>query len=455
LSATGFRPPAPQPQPRPLTPLSLIKVLRDNPLEVWAKVHFCEPVVLGGFPFARVALVNDPAAIRHVLVENSSHYRKSAIERRILSPRLRNGLVAVDGNQWEKQRRTLGQLFTRKNVPQFAPAMQSAAAELLERWQQDREGTVIELKSEMASFALDCLVRSIFSNGLGRDFSKMRDALRAFFANSGRIDPCDIIGLPDFVPRFTRLRAHALLRPFDEALSSAIAARRCGIDAKHSDMLSIMLTAQDPRTGECLNEAEVRANVFLAFVAGQETTATALTWAIYLLSQSLEWMSRVATEARRELGRSPEHLLYHLIETRAVIEEAMRLYPPILGITRTAIARDELAGNRIERGTMVVISPYVLHRHRLLWGNPDVFDPARFLNGRGKKIERFAYLPFGIGPRMCIGAAFAMQEATLALAIIASNFSFELAPGQTVWPLQRFTVRPRDPLLMRIQRRKA
>jgi cytochrome P450 len=229
----------------------------------------------------------------------------------------------------------------------------------------------------------------------------------------------------------------------------------------------------------------VKANVLTFFLAGQETTSTALTWAIYLLSQSPEWSERVAAEARRELqgtGFPAEGIADRLVETRAVLDEAMRLYPPIVGITRTASRSTQLAGQQIARNTLIVISPYVLHRHRLLWEDPDLFDPTRFLDrplvsrtsgpgpGRGHedpgpgataadgrqnsaaKIDRYAYLPFGIGPRMCIGAGFALQEATLVLANVMRSFKLALAPGQTVWP-QRLTLRPRGPLLLRVEPR--
>jgi cytochrome P450 len=246
------------------------------------------------------------------------------------------------------------------------------------------------------------------------------------------------------------------LRAFDEALSTAIAERRRRLANDSADVprdiLGILLAARDPESGKAMTEAEVKANVLVFFFAGQETTSTAATWALYLLSQSREWSARVAAEAERELGPL-EGLAERLVEARAVLDEGMRLYPPVVGITRTATRRDALAGRTIERGTMVVVSPYVLHRHRLLWDDPDVFDPGRFLDRASRKIDRYAYLPFGIGPRMCIGAGFALQEATLALAAIMKNFTLAVAPGQSVWPLQGFTLRPRDPLLMTVKPR--
>ena len=166
-TGSGFRPPAPTPQPRPLGPLALLKALRANPLECWTKAHFEEPVVLGGFSFARYAVVSDPAAIRKVLVEDQSAYHKSAIERRVLASRMPNGLVTVDGEQWQRLRRTLAPMFGRSMTEGFAQAMAGVAGALVERWQNLSDGGVIEVKAEMSRVALEALVGCIFSEGLG------------------------------------------------------------------------------------------------------------------------------------------------------------------------------------------------------------------------------------------------------------------------------------------------
>jgi len=453
----GFCPPAPDPLSRPLGPFALLKALANNPIECWTKAHFEEPIVMGGFPFARVAVVTDPAAIRQILVENPSDYGKSALERRILCAHLRDGLVAVEGEQWRRQRQALAPWFSRKTVMHFAPEMALAAAALVERWQNHLDDDVVDIKAEMSRLSLDVLVRRIFSRGLGDDPNAFRTAMMSFFATAVRIDPFDLVGLPDFVPRITRLRLRPMLERFNRDFNTALSDRRRSLDGRSDgnprDMLGAMLAAKDPETGTCMSEAEVRANVLTAIFAGQETTSTALTWAFYLLSQSPEWCARIREESERVLRSPFEEVPEQLVETRAVIDEAMRLYPPIVGITRTAGRDSEVAGRVIERGTMVVVSPYVLHRHRLWWDDPGVFDPARFLENASRPMERYAYLPFGVGPRMCIGAAFALQEASLVLATIIKHFSLALVPGQTVWPVQRFTLRPRDALLMAVSRR--
>jgi cytochrome P450 len=211
----GFCPPAPDPLSRPLGPFALLNALANNPIECWTKAHFEEPIVMGGFPFARVAVVTDPAAIRQILVENPSDYGKSALERRILCAHLRDGLVAVEGEQWRRQRQALAPWFSRKTVMHFAPEMALAAAALVERWQNHLDDDVVDIKAEMSRLSLDVLVRCIFSRGLGDDPNAFRTAMMSFFATAVRIDPFDLVGLPDFVPRITRLRLRPMLERFN------------------------------------------------------------------------------------------------------------------------------------------------------------------------------------------------------------------------------------------------
>jgi cytochrome P450 len=189
-----------------LGPFALLKALADNPIECWTKAHFEEPIVMGGFPFARVAVVSDLIAIRHMLVENPSDYRKSALERRILSAHLRDGLVTVEGDQWGGQRRTLAPWFARKMVMQLAPEMASAAAALIGHWHDRGADNVVDIKAEMSRLSLDRLLRCIFFGGLGEDPEAFRAAMMRSFATAVRIDPFDLIGFPDFIPRLTRLR---------------------------------------------------------------------------------------------------------------------------------------------------------------------------------------------------------------------------------------------------------
>ena len=229
-------------------------------------------------------------------------------------------------------------------------------------------------------------------------------------------------------------------------------------DPAPSDILTLLLQAADPETGRGLSDLEVRANIVTFIGAGHETTANALSWSIYLLSQDDSARERVEAEVEAVIGGSrlaPE-MLPRLVFTKAVIEEALRLYPPVPYMSRAALAQDRIGNLKIPRNSIVTIAPYVLHRHRRLWHEPCAFMPDRFLPGPGARegIDRFAYLPFGAGPRVCIGSAFALQEAVVVLASVVKAGRFELARGHDVMPIHRVTLRPSGGLPMRLRLRR-
>ena len=284
----------------------------------------------------------------------------------------------------------------------------------------------------------------------------MGHAMAAYFDTIGRIDPFDILNLPNFVPRLGRVRVRKTLRFFEAAIDRLIASRqrKPARRGARTDILGLLLDALDPATGKAMTPAEVRSNILTFIAAGHETTANALTWSLFLLSQSADWRDLVRSETNRELAGPIETLSDRLLVTRAVIEEAIRLYPPIAAISRVALGPDLLAGQAVRPGSMVVVAPYVLHRHRRLWDAPDAFDPCRFLGDERRKIDRFKYLPFGGGARSCIGSAFALQEATLVLATIVHEFDFRLAADHDVWPLLRVTLRPAGGLPMFVSSRQ-
>lgn len=450
--------PAPKPGKRPGL-LRLIAILQDNPLEAWTAEHFERPMVRDRIPFMSAVVVNDPAAIQHVLLENVDNYRKDDFLLRILSPALSNGLLTVDDEQWRRQRRAVAPMFTRRAITNYAQPTKHVADALVQRWLDCPDGSVLDVATEATGATLDVLQRTIFSKGIGRTTEEFRSQMRIYFDSIGRIDPLDVLGFPAFVPRWTKWRARPAMRFFDDAVKRIIAERRDllsnGSENCPDDILTLLLQARDPETGEGLSPEELRANVVTLIAAGHETTANALTWSMFLLSQDEKWQNRVAWEAQRVLDGGVDAAAEKLVYTRAVIEEALRLYPPIAAISRVAIAADELSGEQIPAGTLVIVAPYVVHRHRLLWDRPDEFDPARFLGANRTRVNRYSYLPFGAGPRICLGAAFALQEAAILLASITSRFVLELAPGVTVEPLLRITLRPRGGLPMILRRREA
>jgi len=451
----AYSPPSPRPQPAPLKPLALIRTLQRNPLECWAVQHFEQPIVAGGLPLGHVLLVHEPAAIRRVLLDNAENYRKDRLQRRVLSAGLSEGLLSAEGEQWRLQRRVLAPIFARRPVMDFAPAIMDVARALIGRWRDLGDQATIDVAAEMARVTLEVLERTILSDGFGSDAVEIRLAMATYFNTIGKISPLDLLGAPEFIPQLGRLRVRPTLKFFEAEIDKIISTRRRLLaeepERAPHDLLTRLLAALE--TDDGLGEAEVRSNILTFIAAGHETTANTLSWAMFLLSQSPQWRERVQAEADRELAGPAAGLVDRLMDTRAVIDETIRLYPPIAAISRVAKDHDDLSGERVRPGSLIVISPYVLHRHRLLWDRPDAFDPRRFLHSAPDTIDRFSYLPFGAGPRTCIGSAFALQEASLMLAMIVRHFSFELKPGHAVWPSLRVTLRPAGGLPMMIRQR--
>ncbi len=453
-----FRPPAPAPNSGTLGLFKLLATLKRNPLECWSEQHFSEPIATVTLPIGQVLLVHEPNAIRHVLLDNAANYRKDPLQRRVLSAGLGDGLLSVEGEQWQAQRRTLAPLFARRTVTSFAAAMQSAAQGLVERWRRFGSGCVVDVAAEMTLVTLNVLALTIFSDGISGDLDEFRAAMNAYFAVIGRIGALDLFGVPDFVPRPGRARLRETLSYFENLIDGLIERRRQVLarspDHAPADLLTLLLRALDPSTQRPMTLAEVKSNILTFLSAGHETTANTLTWSLFLLSQSPEWRARVEAEVDREMAGPAEGLAERLVVTRAVIDEAVRLYPPIAALSRIADGPDIVGGHQVKRRTLIVIAPYVLHRHRKLWDRPDVFDPGRFLGDEKQGIDRFAYMPFGAGARTCIGSTFALQEATLVLATLVRNFKMRLAPEARVWPLLRITLRPENGMPLQIEPRE-
>jgi cytochrome P450 len=459
LSPALFHPPRPTPHDGPIGVFRTILALRRNTIEIWTKAHYEKPILIGRTIMGERAVVSEPAAVRRVFLDNVANYRKDALQLRVLAPGLGRGLLTADGEDWRAQRRALAPLFSPRQILSFAPAMDRVAAAAIERLTPRGEGRVLDVSQHMARVTLEVLEQTLFSQGLGRDPGEFQRAVSRYFDTIGRIDPLDLIGAPQFLPRFGRLRGRATLDFFARAVDDIIGARKAllasGAAAPH-DILTLLLGARDPDTGEGLSEDDVRANIVTFIGAGHETTANALTWTLYLLSQAPDWRERVEAEIDAHFDpANPAALAEALPATKAVLEETLRLYPPAAMLSREAIGPDTLAGRHIRAGTVVTVSPFLLHRHRTLWKDPDAFDPNRFLGANREAIDRYAYIPFGAGPRVCIGMGFAMLEMTIVLGHLLRALRFELAPGHVVKPVARVTLRPAGGMKMIARRRRA
>ncbi|MBS0232244.1 MAG: cytochrome P450 [Proteobacteria bacterium] len=453
------RPAAPHPPERPQQLLSLLWTLNKNPLEAWPRHHYEESIVVGETFLGRFAMVNAPDAIRQVLVDDCESYRKDDLQNLLLKPALGNGLLTTSGSEWRIQRRAFAPAFSPRNVASYAPAMWQEARALSDRW-MSLDGSIIDVCEQMARTMLDTLSKTLFSRGIGRDPDEFRSAATRYFETQGRIDPLDLIGAPAWIPRVGRLLSRPALKFFPKVVEAILSERRgaarfskSGADA---DFVDILFNTRDDESGDHLSDTEIAANIITFIGAGFETPANALSWTFYLLSIDEEWREKVEREVDQLLaeGISFSAVPEEFVVTRALIEEAMRLYPPVAILSRSATRDHDLRGHTIREGTTVIISPWVLHRHRLLWDAPDRFDPAKFMPENRGRIPRYTYIPFGAGPRVCIGGAYAMQQMTATIAMIVRSFRLDLASGHKVMPVHRVTLRPEGGMKMRLTRRR-
>jgi len=423
-------------------PLELTRRMRTNGITFYAHRAYHEEVVQQRY-FGRTMLVlNAPDAIRRVLADNHERYGRTRATVRIVRPLLGQGLFLSEGPTWRHQRRTLAPAFTPKAVGLLAPHMIGPTVEAIAELRAAR-GEPVNLFAAVQRLALEIAGRTMFSLEMREHSGALRDLVGRYSVRLARIHLLDII-LPVRIPSphdiARRFFARRWMRFFEDLM---VRRRQAGTGvAQPRDLFDLLLAARDPETGQAFSPEQLRDQAATMILAGHETTAVALSWALYLLALAPEVQDRVAAEAMdAEDGAGGAPALDRLTYTRAVIDETMRLYPPAFAIARAVREPDEVAGVQVQPGDIMVISPWVLHRHRRRWADPDVFDPERFMPGV-PPVNRYAYLPFGVGPRVCIGAHFALTEATLVLSRLLKTFRIELASSKPVMPVGVVTTQP-------------
>jgi cytochrome P450 len=400
-------------------------------------------------------LIRRPEHIHHVLFEARAAYPKS-FDYKLLARTLGQGLVTSEGALWMRQRRLIQPAFRHSQILEFADPMIEASLEVSERWSLlASDGGPVDVAAEMMHLALDIVGRTLFSSDLADEAEKVSQAVGLLVRQLVE-QMSSVVGfltlLVPGLPTPANRRVERALRTLDDLVARLIARRRALPESERPhDLLSMLLAARDEETGETMDDRQVRDEVMTFLTAGHETTANALAWTWYLLSTH----PLVARQLHEELhsvlaGREVVvEDLDKLVYTKAVLQEGMRLYPPVSMIAREASQEDAIGGFSIPARSTVLISPWVTHRNPEIWRAPEAFDPERFLPGAPEH-PRLAYLPFGAGPRQCIGSGFAMQEALIALAVLAARFEPALAPGHRVEPQLGVTLRPRGGLPMTI-----
>jgi len=442
--------PAPIPRRGRMPLLRFFRTLRDNMIATYGEEAYERDIIERKMFGRRRFLVNEPVAIKRVLLDNAANYQKTEITRRILEPGLGRGLITSEGETWRQHRRAMSPAFDHRSIVSYVSIMTGAAQELLAEWSSLGAGAGVDVATEMMEVTLNIISRTMFSSDSDHIVAIMERGAGRYQAQM-RPNMMDFLGLPAWLAGLGRIRvADRTLGEFDTEIDRLIKVRSRNPESGPKDLLARLIAARDEQTGGGMTAQEVRDHVITIFMAGHETTAMAMTWTWYLLSQHPAEEAKLHAELATVLGgRVPtSEALDKLTYTKMVIEESMRLYPPVHTIAREALADDTLAGRHVPKGSAVLIAPWVLHRHRQLWHNPGRFDPERFSPEQSTARARFSYLPFGGGRRICIGAAFATAEATLLLATVAQRYQLRLAPGHLVEPQGLITLRARHGMKM-------
>jgi cytochrome P450 len=366
-----------------------------------------------------------------------------------MKPMMGEGLLTSDGDFWRRQRRLSQPAFHRQQIGAFAGTMTSIAEEMLERWQPvAARGQLIDVSAEMIRLTLSIVSKTLFNTDVGAEANTVGEAITVAFKEFDR-RLAALFTLPDVVPTPSRRRLHNAIQTLDRVVYRIIEERRrAGEDI--GDLLSMLVFARDEETGESMSDKQLRDEVMAIFLAGHETTANALNWIWYLLSKHPAVERRLHDELAAVLGGRIPTLedLPKLSYTTMVIEESLRLYPPAWVIERRSIAADQIGPYVIPPGSTIIPSQYITHRHPAFWDNPEGFDPERFTPERVAARPRFAYFPFGGGPRVCIDNNFAMMELQLILATVTQRYRLALVPGHPVELDPMITLRPRYGILM-------
>jgi len=398
----------------------------------------------------RGLLAFHPDAIEEVLVTRNRDFVKSPGVR-LLARLLGNGLLLSEGAVWLRQRRLVQPAFHRQRIAAYGEVMTASAARRLAGW---KDGDVLDVHAEMMALTQVIVAKTLFDADVSDESYAIAQASNVLAEDFGARLGSLLQLVPSWVPTPANLRTRRAVRRLDEVVYRMIAARRRSAEDR-GDLLSILLQAQDADDGSRMTDQQVRDEVMTLFMAGHETTAVALSWTWYLLAQHPEVDAGLADELRSVLGERPPSVddLPALPYTEMIVSESMRLYPPAYGIARQVVNPTEVAGHPLSPGLIVILPTWVVHRDRRWFDDPEAFRPERWADGLARRLPRFAYFPFGGGPRQCIGNGFAMMEAVLLLAAIAQRFRLTMEPGQRVTPTPYVTLRPEPGPRMRLARR--
>jgi cytochrome P450 len=432
---------------RVLSRLETALAARRNVLEIIPALSYRQPIVSGEM-LMRWHMLSDPQGYRRVMSDNLANYPKSEVMRRMLRPAIGDSLFNADGAEWKWQRQAVAPVFPHRNVVALAPAMTATAERASARLAA--RGGQAELVSEMLTATFDVICDVALSGREHFDGATFSAAITRYFQTAGRASLLDFLGAPDWFPRPGELMAGTSVRTMHDMVGAAIEARRKARPDASNDLLDHMLAAQDPESGQRMGVEGLIHNMQFFIVAGHETTALALAWALYLLANSPADQDKAREQARAQLGTRAALAgdLAAMPFITQVLEESMRLYPPVGLLARTVVAEDELCGRAMKPNDLLFLPIWALHRHEMWWEQPELFNPARF--DPDVRRDKYQYLPFGAGPRVCVGANFAMMQAGIILATLLARFRFTPS-GPGPQPVMSMTVRPEPGVMLQVE----
>jgi cytochrome P450 len=458
---SDFIPPKPKPHAKKLNPLRRILQVRHSSISVLFERSYSMHLGDVWTPSRKVYFVNQPELVNRVLVKEPEKYPKSISMGSMLEFLMGTGVFVSNGELWRKQRRMLDPAFNQARIQDVFPLMRLATEAMADRFRAHADGAVLPIDEETTHVTADIIFRTIYSRPLTAEES--RRIFRAFarFQELAYAQGVwQMAGVPNWLSPgriFAARHARVIRRLLEDSIEERIREQASGRKIERKDILSSLLDARDPVSGEKFTRQDLVDQISVLFLAGHETSASVLAWALYLIAKRPDIQDRMHAEAVAAFGaRAPEFSdMRRLRLARDVFRETLRLYPPVSFMIRDATEPTRMRDKEIKPGEMIFVSPWLIQRHELLWDRPDVFDPDRFSDPASKESQRSAYIPFSAGPRVCLGASFAMQEGMLILAYLTRHFRFEALESHTPKPIARLTLRSENGVRLRVFRRGA
>ncbi len=447
-------PPKPKARPDKVSLWRYLKLFRQDLLSAQPQRLYRAWMAEFRTPFFRSFLINQPELIDTVLKDRPDDFSKSDRVREGLKPLLGESVFLTNGNTWKRQRRIIDPSFEGGRLKDTFPAMLAASEACVDRL-RPQVGQIVEVEEITSHAAADVIFRTLFSVPIENEVAvQVFNRFRAFQRAQPLLNIAAFLHLPRWLPRLHSRATRQNAAEIRDLLRKLTTERAAAIGAGHApdDLATKIMTAKDPFTGNGFDTEEMIDQVAIFFLAGHETSASALAWSLYLMALYPEWQERLAAESS-VLEDKSFSVMSKLQVSRDVFRETLRLYPPIPMMVRETACSENFRDRTVAKGSQIVISPWHLHRHERLWGRPDEFDPSRWHSENGKKCQREAYIPFSTGPRVCTGAGFAMVEGPLILSMLVRRFRFEVVNGKTPVPVAHLTVRSRDGIWLRVVER--